>query len=135
MPKEYVEAFFKGRPNTTVLFVDDHKNLRMVGLHLLQELGFTNILLAGDGEEALKLYQEFGHEIVLVVSDFQMPLMNGEELFYKLKQINGSLRMVLCSGSDPGDCLHSLKRSGLRSFLPKPFMLDDFGLAVANALS
>jgi len=139
VPKEYVETFFSGRSDTTVLFVDDQKNARLIGLHLLRQLGFNRVLLASDGEEALRLYQLHSSEILLVLSDLQMPNMNGEELFWQLKLANDSLRMILCSAMDLGERqnrerLNRMKAKGLRSFVAKPFSSDEFDMAVVNAL-
>lgn len=134
MPKEYVETFFSGRSKTTILFVDDQPNMRLIGLHLFQELGFTRVLLAKNGQEALELYKAHAEDILLVFSDLQMPEMCGVTLFHSLKELNPSLRMVISSGSDPGADLHPLFERGLKGFLPKPFGFDQFGLAVAGAL-
>ncbi len=134
MEERYVKQFFSGRPNTTVLVVDDEDNNRLIFSSFLQEMGFTQVLQATNGQEALDLYMERPSSILLVLSDYKMPIMKGDELFWRLKRVNDTLRMILCSGSHPGQPLDSLMESGLRGFLPKPFGKKELGKAVADAL-
>ena len=133
----YIKQFFAGRPNVVVLFVDDYKNARIVGLLLLHELGLTNVLLAQNGEEALRFYREHGPETIkVVVSDYHMPELTGEQLFWRLKQENDGIRMVLCSGDDsPPPRLDAMVKSGLRGYLEKPFEKGELAKKLAYALS
>jgi CheY-like chemotaxis protein len=58
----------------TILFVDDEPEYRYVIKMVLTGEGF-NVVLAENGEEALKKLQE--EDIDLVVSDIYMPVMDG----------------------------------------------------------
>ena len=58
-----------------VLVVDDQLTIRSLARSTLQQLGFTDITDAGDGEEGFKsLLAKPAH---LVISDYNMPKMDG----------------------------------------------------------
>lgn len=132
--EHYIEQFCANRPNMVILFVDDQPNSRLSVLYLLQGLKLK-VLLARNGEEAMRLYEEYGPETIgCVVSDHQMPELTGEQLFWRLKQKNSRIRMVLCSGGHP-PCLKAMVNSGLKGFLRKPFAKGELETAIAIALS
>ena len=53
---------------------------------------------AGDGEEAIRIYQEEGSAIGVVLLDLSMPKLSGRETFKALKLMNPMLPILLCSG-------------------------------------
>lgn len=61
-----------------VLVVDNSAPMRRSIRGIFSQIGFKNIIWAGDGSEAL---EKLGKEKVgLIVSDWDMPKMNGLEL-------------------------------------------------------
>jgi two-component system chemotaxis response regulator CheY len=58
-----------------VLIVDDQVTSRLLLGDALQQLGFTQITVAGDGEQGAKIMAQQPHH--LVISDFNMPKMDG----------------------------------------------------------
>jgi two-component system chemotaxis response regulator CheY len=58
-----------------VLIVDDQVTSRLLLGDALQQLGFTQITVAGDGEQGAKIMNQQPHH--LVISDFNMPKMDG----------------------------------------------------------
>ena len=114
----------------TILLVDDEETLRITGKATLEYLGYT-VILASDGREALEVYRKKGRIIDLVISDMIMPVMNGSELFYKLKEIDNSCRMIIASGFTKDENLAELKKSGLLGFVHKPYKLSELSKIVA----
>lgn len=134
VPENIIRKFFESHPNAIVLFVDDHKNTRLIGWYLLHQLGCSKILLAESAEEALHLYLEHPGEIKLVVSDDRMLQLTGGDLFWQLKQKNNEIRMILCSAGQPPQ-LEAMVKGGLKGFVPKPYEKEDLGKAIADAIS
>ena len=58
-----------------VLIVDDQVTSRLLLREALQQLGFKQITVAGDGVQGMKAMQAQPHH--LVISDFNMPNMDG----------------------------------------------------------
>ena len=76
----------------TILVVEDEEMLRRTTARALGKLGY-HVLLASDGEEALRVLAAQGERIDLVLTDLVMPRMGGLEL---VRQIRASARRVPC---------------------------------------
>src|SRR5688500_15362152 len=94
-------------PMPTVLVADDEAVVRTVLNAMLRRLG-CNVMLAGDGQEALEIYQSNFAEIDLVIFDLFLPDMTGELLFPKLRTINPQARAVLTTGHSESEMLADL---------------------------
>jgi CheY-like chemotaxis protein len=108
--------------NGTVLLVDDEPMVRSSCKRLLDRLGYR-VLLASNGEEALVIYQENREDVWLVILDLIMPMMDGEEAFIKLKEIDSDVRVLLSSGYSKEEKADALLGIGAAGFLQKPFDL------------
>ncbi|MFZ3230784.1 MAG: response regulator [Pseudobdellovibrio sp.] len=64
--------------DTKILVVDDMKGIRIWLMKTLKDIGFTNIIEAADGEEALKLLKTM--QVGLLLTDLIMPKKTGLEL-------------------------------------------------------
>ena len=66
-----------------VLIVDDQVTSRLLLGEALQSLGFSQITVAGDGQQGLAIMQQQPHH--LVISDFNMPKMDGLGLLHAIR--------------------------------------------------
>ena len=121
------------RGGETILFVDDEEiNTDVVG-SLLETLGYT-VLIAKNGQDALKLYKKDHQAIHLVILDMIMPGMGGSETFEKLKEINPEVKVILSSGySINGQAAEILER-GCKGFIQKPFSIDEVSRKIREVL-
>lgn len=110
----------------TILLIDDEEIIRLTVEPLLVKLGY-NVLLAGDGVEGLELFKKEQNRISIVISDMVMPRMNGKELFYKIREINGNCPFVISSGYTKDENLNEMRADGLTGFIQKPFLTDELG--------
>ena len=60
----------------TILVVDDEFRMRKLVKDFLQKEDFT-VLEAGDGEEAIKIFDENKEKINLILLDVMMPKLDG----------------------------------------------------------
>ena len=81
----------------TLLVVEDEEMLMMSLRMVLIEKGY-NILSAGDGLTALKIYQEKKNDIALVLTDLGLPNMTGLEVCQRIKTIKPNEHMILATG-------------------------------------
>lgn len=108
----------------TILLVDDEEAIRQVGQELLEAMGY-NVLLAGNGEEAIELYRKHCDDIDLVLLDIVMPQMGGGETYERMKEINPDVKVLLLSGySIDGEATDILQR-GCNGFIQKPFTMKE----------
>jgi CheY-like chemotaxis protein len=115
-----------------VLVVDDDYNIVSHLGRFLSSQGFS-VMLANNGEEALKIFKT--RPVDLVLSDVKMPKMNGVKLLKSIKQINPRVPVVLISGYlDVHTVVEALK-SGAENYLTKPFRLKELLKVVDQSLS
>jgi CheY-like chemotaxis protein len=82
-------------PNARILLVDDNRDGLVVRRSLLEEQGF-HVEIAGNGEEALKIFLSATFDVV--VTDYRMPRMNGAELIVQIRERDPNARIILLSG-------------------------------------
>lgn len=117
----------------TILIAEDEPVVRELAVRALREAGYQTIT-AGDGEEAVELFEQHGDSIDLVLLDVVMPRLNGRAAYQRMAATRPDLRAVFCSGYDPttGDA-GLLADEGLR-LLQKPFDPPTLLRAVREAL-
>ncbi len=99
-----------------ILLVDDDRELTSLLKELLEMEGF-NVVLATDGEQALKLLDT---SIDLLLLDIMMPRKNGIETLKELRQnFQTPVIMLTARGSDLDRVLGL--ELGADDYLPKPF--------------
>jgi PAS domain S-box-containing protein len=110
----------KYRGEGLVLVVDDEPAIRDMGRTLMERVGFQ-VLLAGDGFEALDLFRVHHQELALVIMDVVMPRMEGVEALQRMREIDTEVPVLMVSGYGQEERLAQLEADGHIAFLPKPF--------------
>ncbi len=106
-----------------VLLVDDEQSLRTMGVVLLETLGFS-AMTAQHGLEALDIYRERGDEIDVILLDLVMPVMGGLETYRKLRIIDSTLPIIICSGYSAESVLDEIGNDQHAGFMHKPYNPD-----------
>jgi two-component system, cell cycle sensor histidine kinase and response regulator CckA len=117
----------------TVLVVEDSDSLRRLVHHVLQKQGYK-VLLANDGESALKMSVEYEGPIHLLLTDVVMPRMGGPELANQLLQRRPDTRILYSSGYIEKAGLDIGAVGNRFAFLAKPFTPDELARRVREAL-
>jgi len=100
------------RPKKTILCVDDNEQALAVRKFLLETRGYR-VVAVHSGEEALERFRQGG--IDLVLGDVVMPLMDGNEMVRRMKEIAPEVPAILISGS-----IKAFERANRAdAFLPK----------------
>ena len=76
----------------TILFAEDDTGVRESTAAILVAKGFR-LLVAADGEEALRLLRE--NDVDVVFTDVVMPNLNGIELARKARQLRPGIKVLL----------------------------------------
>jgi PAS domain S-box-containing protein len=85
------------RGNETILVAEDDETLRKLFSTVLQAYGY-NVILAENGEEAIRIFTDNKDEIQLVMLDMIMPKMSGKEAYDKIKIISPGVKTLFSSG-------------------------------------
>jgi len=104
-----------------VMVVDDTSVSRMLIVDGLNGIGFKNIVLAADGEQALQAMMAAPCHIVF--SDMNMPKLNGLQLLRALREFGPTRQccFILVTGKGDRAMIEEGKKYGLNNFLAKPF--------------
>ncbi len=104
------------------LVVDDSPTMRRIVINALKSFGYTNVVEAGDGIEALDMLKKEGN-IEFVVTDWNMPNMTGLELTQSIRGSaefgNLPILMVTTRGLKQ-DIVDALK-ARVNNYVVKPF--------------
>jgi len=132
-PEEAGEAEVDGGAGETILVVDDEEPLCNLLRDVLTRRGYR-VLVATDGQEALRLYQEHAGRIDLVILDMTMPGLSGTQTFDALRALDPRVRILLTSGYTQERAARDAVARGAKGFLQKPFLISELAARVREAL-
>ncbi len=103
-----------------ILVVEDEELVRDLVCRTLRRAGYT-VLVADDGEEALRVSGAYPGPIDLMISDVIMPRMGGRELADRIVRLRPGLRILFVSGyANEASDTPGLVGAGAE-YLQKPF--------------
>lgn len=105
--------------NKKILVVDDEFRMRKIIKDFL-EIKKYEVIEAGDGEEALKIFESQKNEIDLVVLDVMMPKKDGWEVLKKINVISETPVVMLTAKTEENDEILGLEL-GAYDYISKPF--------------
>jgi len=109
-------------PAPTILLVDDEDAVRTVLAFPLEKDGYS-VVQAGDGEEALRLFEE--QPVDLVVLDIMLPRLDGLEVCKRLRATSMVPIIMLTARDDELDKVLGLEL-GADDYITKPFSIREF---------
>ena len=122
-----------GNGGRAILVVDDEDAVRAVACRILQDAGF-DCVSATHGGEALELIQRGATPVSLVLTDMVMPVMNGAELYARLRAERPGLPVLCMSGYSTGDLRGRGETFPECPLIRKPFRSDELVGRVTEAL-
>ena len=102
-----------------VLVVDDESRMRKLIKDFLMQKGYS-ILEAGDGEEALKVFEENENKINLILLDVMMPKLDGWSVLRQIRQSSKVPIIMLTARGEEQDELFGFEL-GVDEYISKPF--------------
>ena len=103
----------------TILVVDDESRMRKLIKDFLKVKGY-HILEAGDGEEALKVFEENKNGINLILLDVMMPKLDGWSVLRQIRQESNVPVIMLTARGEEQDELFGFEL-GVDEYISKPF--------------
>jgi len=104
-----------------VLVVDDQLTMRALVRSALQQIGFTDVNEAPDGEEGLKTLVTKGAH--LVISDYNMPKMDGLDFLRAIRSHEPTKKtaFIMLTGRSDKELVQRAIQFGVNNYLTKPF--------------
>jgi signal transduction histidine kinase/CheY-like chemotaxis protein len=116
-----------------LLLVDDESMIRHGGQRLARHLGFE-VLTASDGREALDVFAKHKAQIGAVILDVAMPVMNGADCCWALRQLAPDLPILLTSGFPKDHDIQALLENPHTRYVRKPYDQDDLAVALGGMM-
>jgi CheY-like chemotaxis protein len=102
-----------------ILIVDDEPAVLKVMKIVLEKSGFQ-VVLAGNGAEALEIFEQMRDQIRILITDMAMPGMNGLDLIRAIRNLNPAVHIVATTGMTTPDQMQAISDAGVSHVLSKP---------------
>jgi len=108
-----------------VMIVEDTRALMLTQMKMLKNIGFSNILSAQNGHQAIETLESSENKPALIISDWYMPEMNGLEFLQWLRKsdIYKDIRFIMATSQAE---TKKAMDAGADAFLIKPFDMETF---------
>jgi CheY-like chemotaxis protein len=117
----------------TVLVAEDEDAVRRAAVRILESAGYR-VLVAANGDAAVRLCEQHQDEIRLLLTDVVMPNMSGRELALRVRALIPGLTVLFMSGyADDAIVHHGVLDPGTR-FIGKPFSVAELRRKVREVL-
>jgi signal transduction histidine kinase/ActR/RegA family two-component response regulator len=109
-----------------ILAMDDEPALQFLMQNVLTKLGYE-VQIAGDGAEAIALFEKAkgcGRGFDAILLDLTISGgMGGIETAAKLKALDSSVKLIVCSGYSEAPVASDLQKYGFDDIIPKPWTI------------
>lgn len=102
----------------TILVVEDDATIRMLIVDVLQELDYS-VLEAASSEDAITVLNDPSQHIDLMMTDVGLPVMDGQALAIKARELRQGLPVLFASGY-----AERLTQEDGMTVIGKPFSID-----------
>jgi two-component system, chemotaxis family, chemotaxis protein CheY len=102
------------------LVVDDSVTMRRIIINALQRIGYTDVLEAADGREALSCFND---SIGFIITDWNMPNMSGVEFARAVRCTpeGRSVPIMMVTTRGARDDIVASVEAGVNNYILKPF--------------
>jgi PAS domain S-box-containing protein len=120
------------RSAARVLLVEDNKVNQIVAMTMLRKLGYSDVDLAEDGEQAVANAGKKTYDLILM--DCQMPRMDGYEATSVLRQQGFTLPIVAISANAMAEEIERCFSVGMNGHIEKPVAIKALAAALEKFL-
>jgi two-component system, chemotaxis family, chemotaxis protein CheY len=115
-----------------IMLVDDSRTIRNIEKNILKQLGYIELLEAGDGVEALNQVTDGMPDLFLV--DWNMPNMDGLTFVKKLRTMNKEVAIIMVTTEAEKSRVVEAIKAGVNNYVVKPFTADTLGGKIQQTL-
>lgn len=115
-----------------VLIVEDNRINQIVTQKILEKKGIT-CSIAENGEIAVSKIQRNQYDLVLM--DINMPIKNGIEAAYEIREFNKTLPIIALTAVEIEEMRNNIYMSGMNDIIVKPYDISKFISCIIKNLS
>ena len=116
-----------------ILLVDASPTIRNIQKNVLKQLDYSDVDEAEDGVQALERFKEQVPDLMLV--DWNMPNMDGITLVRKIREINKTVPIIMCTTEAEKSRVLEAIKAGVNNYAVKPFTTESLGEKIAQTLA
>ncbi len=117
-----------------ILFVDDEAMIVELSRKILDRLGYR-VRTCMDPSQAFSLIEADPTAFDMIITDMNMPGMNGDQLVQKIRKINPTLPVILCTGYSERMTSERAADLAISAVLDKPVALKQLASAIRQVFS
>lgn len=128
------DSFARQHP-ARILLVEDQPLNQKIATMLLQRLGYAQVDVANNGQEAVDLVSAGSYDLIFM--DLQMPVMGGIDAARSIRNnfhLKNQPAIIAMTGHALTGVREECKEVGMNAFLTKPVSLDDFRKTIPPCL-
>ena len=116
-----------------VMVIDDSKTMRNIEKSILNQLGYTEIEEACNGQDALTKVAAFNPDLLLV--DWNMPNMDGITFVKTFREQGNKTPIIMVTTENEKTRIVEAIKAGVQNYVVKPFTPDVLGERIADTMA
>ena len=104
------------------LVADDSSTMRKILIRSLSACGLTEVVEAGDGGEALRLFGEQSFDLVL--TEWNMPVKSGLDLIQEIRAGGAKVPIIMITTEAEKSRVIEVIKAGVNDYVIKPFTAE-----------
>lgn len=121
-----LKAAAPGKPQEgggAILIAEDDEMVRNLSVRILKRDGYA-VIEAGDGDEAVRLFQDNARRIGVVILDVVMPHVDGFQAYERIREIDSKVPILFASGYSAIESPANVSLEPGVNLLQKPFDVE-----------
>ncbi|WP_339886731.1 response regulator [uncultured Flavobacterium sp.] len=131
--KQSMDSADFGLPNKLKILIAEDDEISKTLLSFLLKPIANELLIAKNGEEAVKLYKA-NPDIDIILMDIQMPIMDGFEATRQIRLLNKNVKIIAQTAFALSGDEGKIKNAGCNSYINKPIKKEALYLAIKENL-
>ena len=116
-----------------VMVIDDSKTMRNIEKSILNQLGYSEIEEACNGQDALTKVAAFNPDLLLV--DWNMPNMDGLAFVKTYREQGNKTPIIMVTTENEKTRIVEAIKAGVQNYVVKPFTPDVLGERIADTMA
>ena len=116
-----------------VMVVDDSKTMRNIIKSILNQLGYSEVEEACDGQDALTKVAAFNPDLLLV--DWNMPNMDGLAFVKTYREQGNKTPIIMVTTENEKTRIVEAIKAGVQNYVVKPFTPDVLGERIKDTMA
>lgn len=116
-----------------IMLVDDSQTMRNVEKKVLAQIGYSDVVEASDGQDALSKVGAAKPDLILL--DWNMPNMDGLSFLKKFRQSDKVTTVIMVTTEAEKTRVVEAIKAGVNNYVVKPFTPEQLGKKIQETLA